>query len=220
MEFSGCYEPERPGNICRNAIPRTRLASTGSKLGSSKGFSDRSAPNWAKTSMSVGTSILGKPLSMVVSPPQKRGHFVGPTKRGRGTKIMAIADAAGLPVAFDIHSASPHEVKLVETTIKRRSVEKPSERKIGDKAYDSDPLDDRLEQQYGSALIAPHRTNRKKPKIQDGRVLRRYRRRCKVERLFAWLHNFRRIVTRWEYHAENLLGMVQLGCIVILLRFF
>ena len=77
---------------------------------------------------------------------------------------MAIADASGLPVAIDIQSASPHEVKLVEATIERRFVEKPPERIIGDKAYDSDPLDDRIEQQYGSALIALHKTNRKKQK--------------------------------------------------------
>ena len=55
-------------------------------------------------------------------------------------------------------------------------------------------------------------------RTQDGRVLRRYRRRWKVERLFAWLHNFRRVVIRWEYYPENFLGMVQLACAVILLR--
>jgi hypothetical protein len=33
---------------------------------------------------------------------------------------------------------------------------------------------------------------------QDGRCLRRARRRWKIERLFAWMHNFRRLVTRWE----------------------
>ncbi len=48
--------------------------------------------------------------------------------------------------------------------------------------------------------------------------LRRYRRRWRVERLLAWLQNFRRLVTRYEYHATNFLGFVQLGCIVILLR--
>jgi transposase len=36
--------------------------------------------------------------------------------------------------------------------------------------------------------------------------------------LFAWLHNFRRIVVRYEYHAENHLGFVQLGCRLILFR--
>jgi hypothetical protein len=41
--------------------------------------------------------------------------------------------------------------------------------------------------QLGIELIAPHRRNRKKPKTQDGRPLRRYKRRWKIERLFAWL---------------------------------
>src|SRR5450755_395783 len=65
---------------------------------------------------------------------------------------------------------------------------------------------------------ATHRWNRSRPVTQDGRVLRRYRRRWKSERLFAWLHNYRRIVIRWEYYPENFLGMVQLACAVILLR--
>jgi transposase len=94
--------------------------------------------------------------------------------------------------------------------------EKP-ERLIGDKAYDSDPLEDSLLER-GMERIAPHRKNRKKEKTQDGRKLRRYRRRWKIERLFAWLQNFRRLVVRYEYKDQNFLGMAQLGCIVILLR--
>ena len=27
------------------------------------------------------------------------------------------------------------------------------------------------------------------------------------------MHSFRRLVTRWEYHIENFLGFVQLGCL-------
>ena len=68
-------------------------------------------------------------------------------------------------------------------------------------------------------MIAPHRSNRKKPKTQDGRKLRRYKRRWKMERLFAWLGNFRRLVVRYERKVENYLGLVRLGCIVILLRY-
>jgi transposase len=89
---------------------------------------------------------------------------------------------------------------------------------IGDRAYDSDPLDQQLQQQHGIVLIAPHKVNRSKPKTQDGRKLRRYCRRWKIERLFAWLHNFRRLVTRWEFYEANFLGLVQLGCILILMR--
>jgi transposase len=67
-------------------------------------------------------------------------------------------------------------------------------------------------------LIAPHRSNRSKPPTQDRRVLRRYRRRWKIERLWAWLKQYRRLGTRWEVHAVNFLGMVQLACALILLR--
>lgn len=65
-------------------------------------------------------------------------------------------------------------------------------------------------------MIAPYRSNRRK--TQDGRPLRRYRRRWKVELLMAWLHNFRRIATRWEVKVRNYVGFVHLGCIRILLR--
>lgn len=132
---------------------------------------------------------------------------------------MAIADRAGFPVALHVDSASPHEVKLVDKTIEGRFLVQVPKKIVGDKAYDSDPLDEELAR-IGIEMIAPHKSNRKKPKTQDGRKLRRYRNRWKVERLFAWLQNFRRITTRYEYHIHNYLGMVQLGCIVILLRSF
>jgi transposase len=133
---------------------------------------------------------------------------------------MAIADASGIPVAAHIESASPHEVKLVEATIDSGFTQYAPDKLIGDKAYDSDGLDQRLLDERNVEVIAPHRKGRKKRKTQDGRKLRRYRRRWKVERLFAWLQNFRRLVVRYEYHADNFLGMVQLGCSIILLRFF
>jgi transposase len=130
---------------------------------------------------------------------------------------MAIADRHGLPVAVGIASASPHETRLVEATLAQRFTAQAPERVIGDRAYDSDPLDLQLQQQ-GIKLIAPHKYNRSKPRTQDGRALRRYCRRWKIERLFAWLHNFRRLVIRWEYHEANFLGMLQLGCALILMR--
>jgi len=148
---------------------------------------------------------------------EKGGSGVGKTKRGKGTKIMAVADRNGLPIAVHTESASPHEVTLVQATLERSVVREQPTRLIGDKAYDSDKLDAKLEQQ-GIELIAPHRSNRNAPQTQDGRVLRRYLRRWKIERLFAWLGNFRRLLHRWEYHLENYTGFVQLGCMIILLR--
>ena len=148
---------------------------------------------------------------------QKGGCAVGKTKRGKGTKLMAVADGAGLPVAIHTTSASPHEVTLVEATLEQSFVAVGPERLIGDRAYDSDRLDAQLEAQ-GIDMITPHKSNRVRKATQDGRKLRRYRHRWKVERLFAWLHNFRRLVIRYEYHVENFLGFVHLGCMCIILR--
>ena len=106
---------------------------------------------------------------------------------------------------------------LVEDTLEKRFIEEKPERLIGDKAYDSDPLDERLLQQ-GVEMIAPHKSNRQKPTTQDGRPLRRYVRRWKIERLFAWLQNFRRIEVRHDRILENYLAFVLLGCMIILLR--
>jgi transposase len=108
-------------------------------------------------------------------------------------------------------------VTLVETTLQKRFTKEKPEKLIGDRAYDSDPLDERLRKR-GIQLIAPHKANRKKPATQDGRCLRRYRKRWKVERLFAWLQNFRRIQVRHDRILENYLAFVLLGCMIILLR--
>lgn len=93
---------------------------------------------------------------------------------------MAITDSAGLPVAACISSASPAEVTLVEKTLDSGFLDVEPERLIGDKAYESDALDERLLEERGIEMIAPHRSNRKQ-RTQDGRPLRRYRRRWKVE---------------------------------------
>ncbi len=130
---------------------------------------------------------------------------------------MGVVDGHGLPLAVSVASASPHEVTLVDRTLQSQFVQPNPQRLIGDLAYDSDPLDEQLAAQ-GIELIAPHRDNRIRPPTQDGRPLRRYRRRWKIERLWAWLQNYRRLVVRYERRAENYLGFVHLGCLLILLK--
>lgn len=131
---------------------------------------------------------------------------------------MAICDRGGLPIAVHVASASPYEPHLVPATLDARFLPDLPWCLIGDRGYDSDGLDDLLMTQYGIEMIAANRRGR--AKTQDGRPLRRAKRRWKIERLFAWLHNCRRVVTRWERHVGNYLGMVQLACARILLRAF
>lgn len=127
---------------------------------------------------------------------------MGKTKRGKGTKIMAVADRNGLPVSDCTESATPHEVTLVMSTLLQMVVPDAPQNLIGDNAYDSDRLDAEL-RPFGIELVAPHRRNRRNS-TQDGR-------RWKIERLFAWLQNFRRLVVRYERHAENFLGMERIA---------
>ena len=130
---------------------------------------------------------------------------------------MAIADRSGFPVALYLSSAAPNEVTLVERTLEACFTAAQPTRLIGDKAYDSDPLDERLRVR-GIELIAPHRAKRRKPKTQDGRALRRFKRRWKVERLNAWLLNARRVVVRYDRDLAHYYGFVRLAGIRMLMR--
>lgn len=130
---------------------------------------------------------------------------------------MAVADRHGLPIAAGIASGERHETKLAEETLASCFTPVTPALVIGDKAYDSDALDKALLER-GIELVAPHRRDKRSKKTQDGRKLRRYRRRWRIERCFAWLKRFRRLTNRWDYHAENFLGFLRLGCLKILLR--
>ena len=146
------------------------------------------------------------------------GDGIGCTKAGKGVKIMVLVDARGLPVAVDTTSASPHESQLVQRLFEFMLTAEVPPRVIGDKAYDSERLDEELAHQ-GIEMISPHRSNRKPENItQDGRSLRRYARRWKVERTIAWIQNFRRLCIRWEKSTTMFRGFLHLGCTMLLLK--
>ena len=138
---------------------------------------------------------------------------------------MVVVDGQGVPLGNLLESASPAEVKLVEPTLETIAVpregrgrpRKRPERLIYDRACDADPLRKRLARR-GIDLICPHRKNRKRPPLQDGRKLRRYKRRWKVERTFSWLGNFRRLVVRWERDIKMYRAFFHVACLLITLR--
>lgn len=132
---------------------------------------------------------------------------------------MKLVDGHGTPLAIDIESASPAEVTLIERLVTKRVLPGRPRRLIYDRAADSDPLRARLARQR-IELICPHRKSRRRTPTQDGRALRRYKRRWKIERSISWLQNFRRLVTRYEHHAHLFLGFAQLACLFITLQRF
>ena len=146
------------------------------------------------------------------------GDGIGLTKAGNGVKIMVLVDARGLPVAVTTGSASPHESTLVQGLFDFMLSRDTPTRIIGDKAYDSDALDEDLDSEC-IEMIAPHRRNRtQENKTQVGRPLRRYKRRWKVERTIAWLQNFRRLCIRYEKSTMLFQGFLHLSCSIILLK--
>jgi transposase len=140
---------------------------------------------------------------------------------------MVVADGKGIPLGVHLTSATPNEVTLVEATLNQVAVPRNGRgrprknplRLIYDRAADSDPLRRRLAKR-GIDLICPHRKNRIKPKRQDGRKLRRYKRRWKIERSIAWIADFRRLVVRYERQIMMFSAFVHVACLLIAARQF
>lgn len=125
----------------------------------------------------------------------------------------------GIPLAAGTDAANVSEVVLGPAVLAGIPVTipvPPDTPVLADRGYDSDPLRDDLELQ-GFRLIAPHRRNRTKPGRNDGRRMRRYRRRFVVERTFAWVQSFRRVATRYEFYCHLYDGFVSLACAFIAL---
>jgi len=152
---------------------------------------------------------------------EKRGDHVGPTKRGKGTKLVLVADGQGLPVACRIASARPAEVTLARGTLDK--VRRPKAKRVipvvADRAYDSDTLRHQL-RSSGWDLVCPHRRGRVRRPTQDGRKLRRYRRRWKIERTFSWLGSYRRLLVRHEFYSFVFAAFIKLACLLILVKRF
>ncbi len=144
---------------------------------------------------------------------------IGTTKRGKKPENHGDCGSPWIAALGQHHAANHHEVRLVQLCFDFYIIEAKPENAIGDRAYDSDPLDEELRRD-GIEMIAPHRSKRRKSATQDRRRLSRYMRRWLVERFFAWVQWQRRILVRREYHAQNFLGFVQLACLIVLFKRF
>lgn len=150
---------------------------------------------------------------------KKKGLEVGKTKKGKGTKLMLMTDGQGIPISAFTTSAQTAEVNTIETLVDIRVTRKRPDRLLYDKAADADWIRDALKVR-GIQQVTPHRKGRKKRSRQDGRSLRRYRHRWKIERTISWLQFQRRLLIRYERHAHLFQGFVHLACLMLCLRRF
>jgi transposase len=135
---------------------------------------------------------------------------------------MVLADGAGTPLGIHVEKASPAEVKLPEPTLKtgriggRRAKRRKPKRLIADRGYASNAARALLVKRAIEPII-PARSNHRVATPQDGRTLRRYKRRWIIERTKAWLQNFRRLAVRYERSAQNFTALVHLACVLVTL---
>ena len=132
---------------------------------------------------------------------------------------MLMTDGQGIPISAFTTSAQTAEVNTIETLVDIQVAGKRPQRLLYDKAADADWVRNAL-QQRGIEQITPHRKGRKKPSRQDGRSLRRYKHRWKIERTISWLGFQRRLLVRQEFYAHLFEGFVHLACMMLCLSRF
>ncbi len=126
------------------------------------------------------------------------------------TKIHALVDALGNPVAFSLTPGQASDLGQAEPLL--RDVEPRAF--LADKAYDADALIQALDAR-GITPVIPPKANRRAPRQTDFAL---YRERNLVERFFNKLKHFRAIATRYDKTARNFLAAVQLVAITVLLN--
>ena len=146
----------RNGTCCRRATRTTKLCTDAFSLGARRDSAPRSRmlrTCFVKKARSMKRNASSTPR---LPWPRAAGREIGPTRRGKGMKIMAIVDRHGLPLSVSTHAANHHEVRLCSCFDFYMIEAKPANL-IGDRAYDSDKLDAEMRAQ-GTEMISPHRS--------------------------------------------------------------
>ncbi|MGC2833935.1 MAG: IS5 family transposase [Methylocella sp.] len=135
---------------------------------------------------------------------------IGRSRGGLTTKIHALVDALGNPVALMLTPGQAHDLAGAEPLLD--DIEPQA--LIGDKAYDADVLIETLARRHVTAVI-PSKANRKILRPCDFAL---YCERNLVERFFNKLKHFRAVATRYDKLARNFLAGVHLAAAMILLN--
>jgi transposase len=137
---------------------------------------------------------------------------MGRSRGGLTTKIHALVDANGLPIAIKLTEGQAHDGKSAADMLSDIG---PGQILLADRAYDSDALRASLAARgaWGNIKPMPGRVN--VPAFSS--FLYRYRNL--VERFFSKLKHFRAVATRFEKHDANYLALVKLASARIWMRF-
>ena len=136
---------------------------------------------------------------------------MGRSRGGLTTKIHALVDANGLPVALKLTEGQAHDGRSAEGMLDGLGA---GQVLLADRAYDSDQLRRTMKARGAWANVKPLARRTNKPAFSP--FLYRYRNL--VERFFNKLKHFRAVATRYEKHAANYLALVKLAAARIWMR--
>ena len=136
---------------------------------------------------------------------------MGRSRGGLTTKIHALVDADGRPIALKLTEGQAHDGRSADDmleTVREGTI------LLADRAYDSDERREALAKRGAWANIKPLTNRKTKPAFSA--YLYRYRNL--VERFFNKLKHFRAVATRFDKRADNFLASIQLASLRIWLR--
>ncbi len=136
---------------------------------------------------------------------------MGRSRGGLTTKIHALVDACGLPIALKLTEGQAHDGYSARDMLQTLGA---GDILLADRAYDSDALRLTLAQRGAWANVRP--VARRNPKPAFSTFLYRYRNL--VERFFNKLKHFRAVATRYDKRADNYLAGVKLASARIWMR--
>jgi len=136
---------------------------------------------------------------------------MGHSRGGLTTKIHAVVDANGLPIALKLTEGQAHDAPPAMELLGTMG---PGQILLADRAYDSDALRASLTTRGVWANVKP-RTNRTRTLAFSAFL---YKERNLVERFFNKLKHFRGVATRYDKLAENYLAGIKLASARIWMR--
>ena len=137
---------------------------------------------------------------------QALGRSVG----GFGTAIRGGRNGLGQPVELTLTAGQASDIGQAEVLL----ADHEPEVVIADTGYDCDAFVAVIEGRQAEAVIPP-RANRSEPRARDRHT---YKERNVVERFRAQAEPFRRVATRYDKKAANVLGFVRVAALTVMLK--
>jgi transposase len=159
----------------------------------------------------IDSSIVRAHQHSTCAKKDREAQAIGRSKGGLSTKINAVVDALGNPIAFLLTPGQACDLDGSDKLLP--GVE--AQTILADKGYDADARVIEPLLAAGKEIVIPPKQNRKKSRSYDKEL---YKARHLIENFFCKLKQFRAIATRYDKTARNFLAAIQLVSVTIWLN--